>query len=160
MKKLQVLAAAAVLGAMSMAVQADNSVSVQYSMIDVDTVTPAAVEISYGMGINDNISVEAYVGFGMGDDDGVEVDMNYGLEGIYNYAINDQFAVQGILSFNSINLENSIGFEDDATGVGFGLGADYALDSGSIFVQYRSLGELEDLEEDVTSIDIGYKHNL
>lgn len=160
MKKLQIIAAAAVLGAMSMAVQADNSVSVQYSMIDFADVTPTAIEISYGMGVSDNVTAEAYVGFGMGDDDDVEVAMTYGLEGIYNYALNDQFSIQGLLSFNVVEVEATGGFEDDATGIGFGFGAAYAMDSGSVFVQYRNLGELDAVEEDVTSIDIGYKHNL
>lgn len=160
MKKLQIIAAAAVLGAMSMSAQADSYWAAQYAMYDFDGPAPTGVNLTYGRSLTEAIDGEFYVGMGVGDDDGFEVPLAYGIEVIYPYELSEGLNVYGQVSINYTEFEfestfpviGTITVEGDDTTAGFGIGIDKKLGSGSIFAEYRGIDAM-----DVTSLDIGYK---
>jgi len=156
MKKLGLLAAAAMLGAASFSAQADNAWSVQYAMYDLDGTSPSAVEASYRYGIQDNISVEGYIGTGVADDDDVELSLTYGVEGIYTHELNDGFSVEGMLGMSYGEIDTPLGDFDD-TAIAFGVSLAYEVGSGSAFAQYRNI-DFDDI--DTTVIDLGYRMPL
>lgn len=165
MKKLSIFATAALLGAISLSAQADNSWSLQYSMYDIDggaagKASPKAVEASYEMGFANNMSVEAYIGVGAGSDKDVKVKTTYGLEGKYSYSFNDNFAAQAQVGYSSYKFD--VGSDISDSNFGYGVGATYKAGPGAILVQYRDLGQLDDagFKADITSIDVGYKMPL
>ena len=163
MKKLHVLAAAAVIGAMSMSVQADSQWSLNYGTVDFDgDATPSAIDARYQMNVTDMFDVEFVLGFGIGDDDGAEVASRYGLAGVYTHEFSDGFDGFVTLGYNSVevDVDNVFGtFSADDAGIGYGLGVNYDLGSGFVTARYESIVDGDDLEA-VTGMSIGYGMSL
>lgn len=169
MKKLQVFAASAVLSAMSLSAHAESYWSANYSSIDVDgNATLGAVNLAYGMPINDLVTIEGNIGFGVGDDTTasnttLELGTAYGVAAIAGTEISDGLTAFGKLAYNSVEVDfddptGGSGSFDDA-GIGFGAGLIYGLSTGSIIGQYQSLVDEDDLEG-VTAISIGYQMEI
>ena len=156
MKKLGLFIATAILGATSLTAQADKAWSLQYSMYGADnalgTADINAIEASYRTDeIIDveNVSLDAFFGIGVGDDNGVEIDNILGVEANYTHELNDGFSVNGLVGVARYKVSFPGGSDSDSE-LFFGFGGNYDLGSGTIFAEWRDIG-------DIDGIDIGYR---
>jgi hypothetical protein len=82
-----------------------------------------AVTARLGVGLTENLAVEAEASYGVNDDNGVQLDNAFGLFGVASLPLGETFSIYGRAGFS--RTATSPGREDD--GIAYGVGAEFYL---------------------------------